>query len=187
VLLGGLIVAGALVYALASGLFGHAVREIELPLRHEDIIRQQAAEKDLDPSLVAGMIYVESRFSDRTSAAGAKGLMQIMPETAQFIADRSGGTNFSQDDLSTAQVNISYGAWYLRWLLDHYHGDESSAVAAYNAGVGNVDRWAAQAASAGHKLGAADIPFPETRAYVQRVLDSRKRYAKAYPKELGLR
>jgi soluble lytic murein transglycosylase len=98
VLLGGLITVGVLLYALASGLFGHAVREIELPLHHEDIIRQQSAEKDLDPSLVAGMIYVESRFSDRTSSAGAKGLMQIMPETAQFIADRSGGTSFSQGD-----------------------------------------------------------------------------------------
>ena len=71
-----------------------AVREIKLPLRHEDIIRQQAADKNVDPTLIAAVIYTESRFRDQTSHAGAKGLMQIMPETADYIARKSGGTRF---------------------------------------------------------------------------------------------
>ena len=78
-----------------------AVQEISLPLRHEDIIRQQADDKGLDPSLIAGVIYVESRFRDQTSIAGAKGLMQILPSTADYIARKSGGTAFEQGDLAT--------------------------------------------------------------------------------------
>src|SRR5205823_7931837 len=85
-------VAGGVALWLGPG--EKALREITLPLRHEDIIRQQAREKHLDPALIAAVIYQESKFSDRTSAAGAKGLMQILPSTAKFIAKRSGGTAF---------------------------------------------------------------------------------------------
>src|SRR5687767_9831740 len=101
-----------------------AVQEVTLPLRHEDIIRQQAADKGVDPSLIAGVIYVESRFRDQTSQAGAKGLMQILPSTADYIARKSGGTAFEEGDLATPQINIAYGSWYLRYLLQHYHGNE---------------------------------------------------------------
>ena len=103
-----------------------AVQEVTLPLRHDDIIRQQAADKDLDPALIAGVIYTESRFRQATSSAGAKGLMQIMPDTADFIARTSGGTAFEQGDLASPQVNIAYGSWLLRHLLDHYDGETSS-------------------------------------------------------------
>src|SRR5687767_1005981 len=95
-----------------------AIKEITLPLRHEDVIRQQARDKSLDPALVAAVIYRESKFRDVTSDAGAKGLMQILPSTAHFIARKSGGTEFEQGDLATPQINISYGSWYLRYLLD---------------------------------------------------------------------
>src|ERR687893_865271 len=119
-----------------------AVQEaVTLPLRHDDIIRQQARDKGLDPALIAGVIFAESHFRDQTSHAGARGLMQITPQTADEIARKSGGTEFEQGDLATPQVNIAYGSWYLRWLLDHYGGNETLAVAAYNAGTGNVDRW----------------------------------------------
>src|SRR5918998_2097781 len=121
----------------------HAVKEITLPLRHDDIIRQQAADKGVDASLIAAVIYTESRFRDQTSHAGAKGLMQIMPETADYIAAKSGGIAFEQGDLATPQVNIAYGSWYLRHLLDKYDGREALALAAYNAGQGNVDQWLA--------------------------------------------
>jgi len=164
-----------------------AVQEISLPLRHEDIIRQQAEEKGLDPALLAAVIYAESRFRDgRTSPAGAKGLMQLTPETARYIARKSGGTAFVVDDLATPQVNISYGAWYLRYLLERYGGDRAMALAAYNAGLGNVDRWVAAARARGGELTVEAIPFPETRAYVERVLDARRRYRDAYAHELGL-
>jgi soluble lytic murein transglycosylase len=158
------------------------VREVTLPLKHEDIIRQQAADKDLDPALVAAVIYAESRFRDATSHAGARGLMQITPQTAQEIAHRSGGTAFVQEDLATPQVNISYGSWYLRWLLQRYGGNEALALAAYNAGTGNVDKWISRDPG----LRPADIPFPETRAYVGKVLDARGDYRSEYRSELGL-
>ena len=135
-------------------------RAITLPLRHDDIIRQQAADKHLDASLIAAVIYEESRFRDQTSHAGARGLMQITPDTADFIAKNSGGYRFEQEDLATPQINISYGAFYLRYLLDHYDGHEAPAIAAYNAGLTNADRWVADAGGAGEFDPASDIPFP---------------------------
>ena len=163
-----------------QGLFHHAVKEITLPLRHEDIIRQQAEKKGLDPALIAAVIYAESRFvSGRTSSAGAQGLMQITPETARDIARRSGGTAFVLDDLDTPQVNIAYGSYLLRELLDRYDGDTAAALAAYNAGPGNADRWG------GANLRVQDIPYPETRAYVQKVLDAQRQYRERYGRELG--
>jgi soluble lytic murein transglycosylase len=164
-----------------------AVQEVKLPLRHDDIIRQQAFDKGLDPALIAGVIYAESHFIDQTSQAGAKGLMQLMPETADYIAEKSGGTAFVQGDLATPQVNISYGSWYLRYLLEKYDGSEVLALAAYNAGEGKVDEWAAAAGARGESFKAADhIPFAETRHYVQRVLDARVQYRRTYARELGL-
>ena len=164
-----------------------AVQEIALPLRHEDIIRQQAADKGLDPSLIAGVIYVESRFRDQTSIAGAKGLMQILPSTADYIARKSGGTAFEQGDLASPQINIAYGSWYLRYLLQHYHGNEVLAIAAYNAGEGKVDEWYRDASARGEDFEAAThIPFPETRNYVGSVLEMRSRYREKYGRELGI-
>jgi soluble lytic murein transglycosylase len=173
---------------LLRPLFTSAVHGLTaLPLRHQDTIRQQAHDKQLDPSLIAAVIYAESKFNDSTSSAGALGLMQLLPSTAHFIAQRSGGTAFTTEDLSTPEINIAYGSWYLRYLLDRYGGDEVLALAAYNGGMGNVDRWVAQARSRGERLAVTDIPFPETQAYVQRVLDARREYRRTYANELGLR
>ncbi len=183
----GLAVTAALAFAAISPFLDKAVQEIALPLRHEDIIRQQAADKDLDPALIAGVIYVESRFRDQTSAAGAKGLMQIMPSTADYIARKSGGTQFEQGDLATPQINISYGSFYLRYLLDKYDGNELLSLAAYNGGEGQVDRWVANARARGEAFRVADhIPFPETREYVGKVLSARDGYRREYRRELGL-
>jgi soluble lytic murein transglycosylase len=187
----GAIVGAAIVAALAVALawpqFHHAVREIALPLRHEDIIRQQARDKDLDPALIAAVIYAESRFRDgQTSAAGAQGLMQITPATARMIARKSGGVAFTVEDLGTPQVNIAYGAWYLRYLLTRYAGNETFALAAYNGGEGNVDRWIDAAERRAEGLTIEAIPFSETRAYVQRVEEAKAQYRRSYPRELGL-
>lgn len=162
------------------------VREIALPLSHEDIIRQQAADKNLDPSLLAAVIYAESRFRDATSHAGARGLMQITPETARYIAHLSGGTEFEQGDLATPQINISYGAYYLRYLLKRYGGNTVLALAAYNGGEGNVDRWITEASISERAFVIDEIPFAETREYVDRVLDARAEYRDKYSRELGL-
>jgi soluble lytic murein transglycosylase len=174
------VVAGG--FAVVLPVADRAVKEVTLPLRHDDIIRQQARDKGLDPALIAAVIYAESHFRDQTSRAGARGLMQITPETAHEIARRSGGTEFEQGDLATPQINIAYGSWYLAWLVDHYGGNETLAVAAYNAGTGNVDRWIVDDPD----LRADEIPFPETRAYVAKVLDARREYREEYARELGL-
>ncbi len=169
---------GALV---ANGTFDHALQELTLPLKHEDVIRQQASEKGVDAALLAAVIYSESKFSDATSSAGARGLMQITPDAAEEIERLSGGTTFKLDDLSDPEINIRYGTFLLRELLDRYDGDEAAALAAYNAGPGNADEWG------GADLNVSDIPFPETRAYVEEVLDKRDAYRDTYAKELGYR
>ncbi len=186
-LVGATIVAALLVAAALSPFLDRAVQEIALPLRHEDIIRQQARDKGLDSSLIAAVIYTESRFRDQTSTAGAKGLMQILPETADYIAHLSGGTRFERGDLATPQINIAYGSYYLDYLLDKYARNEVLALAAYNAGEGMVDQWLAEAARTGERFDAArHIPFRETRDYVVRVLEAQAQYRREYPRELGL-
>jgi soluble lytic murein transglycosylase len=174
--------------AVAAGVgpLGQAVREITLPLRHEDIIRQQAQEKGLDASLIAAIIYEESKFRDQTSHAGARGLMQITPQTARFIARDSGGTAFTQEDLATPQINIAYGAYYLRYLMRRYNDNEILVVAAYNAGETRVNRWVERAGGPDAFNAESHIPFPETRAYVHGVLAHRKDYRAHYGDELGL-
>jgi soluble lytic murein transglycosylase len=166
-------------YLIASGTFDHAIKELTLPLQHEDVIRQQSREKGVDAALIAAVIYSESKFSDQESSAGARGLMQITPEAAKFIEKRSGGTTFRLDDLSDPEINIRYGTFLLRELLDRYEGDEAAALAAYNAGPGNADKWG------GADLSVEDIPFPETRAYVEEVLEKQGEYRQKYAKELG--
>jgi soluble lytic murein transglycosylase len=182
----GVAVLAALIASVLIPRLPDAVRELALPLAHEDIIRQQAAAKELDPSLLAAVIYAESRFRDATSHAGARGLMQITPQTARYIARLSGGTAFEQGDLATPQVNISYGAYYLRYLLRRYAGNTVLALAAYNGGEGNVDRWIVEASTAERAFEIAEIPFTETREYVTRVLDARQSYREKYRRELGL-
>jgi soluble lytic murein transglycosylase len=186
-LLGAVALAATTIFLATAPFVDKAVHEVTLPLRHDDIIRQQARDKRLDPALIAAVIYTESRFRDQTSNAGAKGLMQLMPRTADYIARKSGGTAFVQGDLATPQVNISYGSWYLRYLLDKYGGNTILALAAYNAGEGKVDGWWRDAAARGERFRiAAHIPFPETRNYVTHVLQARRDYRREYARELGL-
>jgi soluble lytic murein transglycosylase len=172
------VVAGVVV---ASGKFDQAIQELTLPLRHEDIIRQQSEEKGVDAALIAAVIYSESKFADQTSSAGARGLMQITPEAANEIERLSGGTSFRLDDLSDPEINIRYGTFLLRELLDRFDGDEVAALAAYNAGPANAEEWG------GSGLEVEGIRFPETRAYVEEVLDKRVSYRDEYAQELGYR
>jgi soluble lytic murein transglycosylase len=151
---------------------------VRYPLEYEHIIRGHAANHDLDPALLAAVVYVESRFDpNATSGAGAIGLMQLLPETAKGIALRTGGDRFVVADLRDPEINVRYGSWYLDHLRKQY-GDMSIALAAYHAGPGSVDHWREEG------LG---IPFPETREYVQEVERLSRVYADAYRSELGLR
>ncbi len=172
---------------LVMPLARRAVRELGLPLRYQDVIRQQAVTERLDPALIAAVIYAETKFDPRTSSAGAEGPMQILPQTAEYLARRSGATTFTIADLNTPRVNIAYGSYYLRYLLDLYHNSTVLALAAYNGGEANVDGWVAEVHRRGQRFRLADIRFPETRAYVERVLQARVDYRHAYPAQLGYR
>jgi soluble lytic murein transglycosylase len=146
------------------------------PLHYSSIVRVHARNYDLDPSLLAAVIEQESKFrADAKSSAGAIGLMQLQPATAKGIAIRTGGSKFVLSDLYDPELNIRYGSWYLHHLMVKY-GDERLALAAYNAGQQNVDRW--RAAGEG-------VQFPETRAYIDKVERLKKIYRRAYGTELG--
>ena len=181
-LIGGAVVAVGVIAGLSLGVVGdfdRALQELTLPLQHEDIIRQQSREKGVDAALIAAVIYSESRFREQTSRAGARGLMQITPATAEEIERMSGGTTFKLEDLAHPELNIRYGTYYLSQLLDRYHGNEVAALAAYNAGPGNADKWG------GASLRIDDIPLAQTRSYVAEVLEKRQDYRDTYAKELG--
>jgi len=151
------------------------------PLEHVDAIRDGARRYDLEPSLVAAVVYAESRFDEHArSSQGAVGLMQILPETAEQIARESGGVSFTAADLEDPRVNVRYGCYYLRQALDAFDGDVRAAVASYNAGMGAVSEWRAEAAADGHELRPRDLPYPETRAYVKKVLEARRVYRETY-------
>jgi soluble lytic murein transglycosylase len=172
------VVAAVAVYALREEP-GWYVR-MRYPLAYESIVRGHAANYDLDPALLAAVIYAESKFDpDVVSSAGAVGLMQLLPETAQGIADRTGGGGYREEDLVDPEINVRYGAWYLDHLRDKYADHpyaEELALAAYNAGQGQVDEWVAETPP-GEPV---EIPFPETRAYVDRVEELAELYRRGY-------
>ena len=150
---------------------------LRYPLRYDAIVRGHARNYRLDPALLAGMIYQESKFNAHArSSSGAIGLMQLLPDTAKGIAVHTGGSRFEVSDLDDPEINVRYGSWYLRNLLNRYDDDLRTALAAYHAGPGNVDAW---------RRKGVGIQFPETRAYVDRVVDAQEVYADAYAEELG--
>ena len=172
VLAGGVLGAVVLVQEAKPGWW----ERLWYPLRYEQIVRGHADNYSLDPALLAAVIYQESKFkANARSTSGAIGLMQLLPDTAKGIALHTGGSAFRLDDLYDPEINVRYGAWYLRHLLRKYR-DERSALAAYNAGQDNVDRW---------RRNGQEIQFSETRAYVDRVEELKEIYRNAYGSELG--
>jgi soluble lytic murein transglycosylase len=169
--------------ALSAGAFAYLQHtepswwaRLWYPLRYESIVRGHARNYDLDAAFLAAVIEQESKFNaDARSSAGAIGLMQLQPATAKGIALRTGGTKFVLSDLYDPELNVRYGAWYLHHLMAKY-GDERLALAAYNAGQRNVDRW--RAAGEG-------VQFPETRAYIDKVEHLKTIYRRAYAHQLG--
>jgi soluble lytic murein transglycosylase len=166
----------------AVALYAHETEpawwvRIWYPLKYETIVRGHARNYRLDPALLAAVIDQESKFrSTVKSRSGAIGLMQLLPDTAKGIAVHTGGTRFRVDDLYNPEINVRYGAWYLRHLIDKY-GDERTALAAYNAGQENVDEW---------RRRGEGIAFSETRHYVKRVEHLKTLYRRGYGTELGV-
>ena len=164
----------ALPFALGAP---ETVRKAIYPLRYEDTIRQASRENGLEPAFVAGVIHAESRFRpDAESSQEAYGLMQMLPETAEFVQQRSG----IEGDFREPRTNIRLGTWYLSYLDERYRGDERLMLAAYNSGEGTVDAWSSDE---GFDI-AKDIPFKETRQYVERSLEARQKYEDLYGEDL---
>lgn len=167
------VLAGAFLYVYETNPPWY--ERLRYPLRYAEFVRVHAREHNLDPALLAAVIYQESKFDPGAeSSSGAIGLMQLTPDTARGIAIRTGGSRFRTSDLYNAEINIRYGAWYLADLFQKYH-DEKLVLAAYNAGQGNVDRWLAR---------GEPIQFPETRAYVARVEHLTQVYRRAWRSQL---
>ena len=177
-LIAALVVVGAgavLIFAVSPADRPAFIDRIEYPLDYGDIVRAEAARNRLDAALVAAVIYEESRFRPHAlSNVGAMGLMQLQPATAETIARRTGGTDFRVSDLYDPGVNIRYGTWYLRQLIDKY-GDERLALAAYNAGESRVDSWL----QAGKGIATSDV-----RGYVNGVESTKTVYRHAYGADL---
>lgn len=156
-------------------------RKYLYPYDYQDTINFYADRYEVDRNLVASVILAESKFrQDATSVHGARGLMQIMPETGSWIATQIEDDSFSVDKLYNVNMNIKYGTWYLYELQTEFEGNEVLALAAYNAGRGNVYEWMEKYHWNINFKDYTKIPFPETREYVKRVLENKKHYNKLY-------
>ncbi|MDI3547946.1 MAG: soluble lytic murein transglycosylase [Halanaerobiales bacterium] len=150
------------------------------PLKFTDIILENSREYNVDPHLVAAIIYVESKFKpEACSHKGALGLMQIMPDTGRWIAEQMGIDDFSETDLYDPETNIQFGSWYLSILKEEFNDELIIVLAAYNAGLGNVNKWLEEDWDGRHSS-IADLPFPETRNYVNQILKVYKKYRNLY-------
>lgn len=150
------------------------------PMEYADMIRMYAGQNELEPAYVAAVVLAESSYDPKAlSGANAQGLMQLLPTTAEWIAGKLGET-YTEGDLFDEDVNLRYGCWYLRFLMDRYKGDKRLASAAYHAGQGTVDKWLQDPTLSPDGAILASIPYKTTDTYVQRVLRYYERYAKLY-------
>ena len=146
------------------------------PCKYETYVREASAEYGVSEQLVYAVIKAESNFNpNAVSDSGAFGLMQLMPETARWICEKE-GVSFETASLTDPKENLRMGCMYLSYLLSMYHGNETNAVAAYNAGYARVDTWLDDSACSSDGETLDRIPFPETEKYVSRV----KKYQKIY-------
>ncbi|MFO7262786.1 MAG: hypothetical protein A6D91_03990 [Bacillaceae bacterium G1] len=170
--------------ALLAGLllvYSATYQRLAFPMHYRDEIWQAAAKYDVSPYLVAAIIQSESRYNkDARSKKGALGLMQLMPETAKWALLQMGYSEAAEEFLHDPSLNIEVGTWYLRWLLDYYQGNWPLAIAAYNAGQGVVDRWLREGQWDGRADTVDQIPYPETRRYVRKVLYYYQKYRHIY-------
>jgi soluble lytic murein transglycosylase len=151
------------------------------PLPHQELVFSEAGEHDVDPYLVFAIIRAESKYQNTAeSAVGAKGLMQIMPETGEWIAEQNGIDDFKLEDLHKPEVNISFGCWYLHSLSQEFKGNVPLTVASYNAGRGKVQEWLVGGTWDGGPGDIDKIPFPETRQYLKNVLKNYEAYQAIY-------
>ena len=174
-----------LVLSVLFGLLYFAVLKITdtlYPLKYKEIVERHTAEYELSQSFVFAVIKCESGFDERAvSSVGARGLMQIMPETFLWLCEKQGET-YTEDDLFDPEVNIKYGTMYYGMMLKRFENLET-AVAAYHAGTTNVKKWLSDERYSLDGKTLYDMPFPQTKAYVERVLKTKSIYEKILTEE----
>lgn len=147
------------------------------PLKYTDYIEQYSTEYGLDSLLVVSLINAESRFDpNAVSSKGASGLMQLMQITADWGAEEIGIDDYSYADICDPELNIRIGCWYLSKLIAQYDGNVDTALAAYNAGSGNVSQWLEDPEKSGDGNSLHTIPFPQTDDYVKKINRNMKIY-----------
>lgn len=157
------------------------VWRIFYPFPHQELVYRYSRQFGIDPYLVAAVIRVESKFrSEAESEVGARGLMQIMPETAKWAANQMQLQDYHPDRLYEPEFNIQIGVWYLTDLMHEFRGNTALAIAAYNGGRGNVRQWLQSSQWSGDVQSMDKIPYAETRRYVQDVLFNYQIYKKIY-------
>ena len=151
------------------------------PIKYENIVEKYSREYNLDKYLIYSVIKTESKFNEKAvSNANAKGLMQLMDETALYVNEKASFGYNLPDDIYNPEVNISLGCWYLKNLLEKYNNDITLAITAYNGGEGNVEKWLEDNKLSDGDGGLLDIPFKETKGYVDKVLNAYERYIEIY-------
>lgn len=156
-------------------------REYIYPYPYRQIIEFYADRYEVDEYLIAGVALAESKFEPKAeSVHGARGVMQIMPETATWIAHQIEDDSFVVNEMYNPEKNIKYGTWYLSSLQDEFYGNKVLTLAAYNAGRGNVRAWMEKYGWNRDFSDYKQIPYPETREYVQKVLKYEQKYKKLY-------
>ena len=175
----------AVVLVLAIGtvgallLFGRGPGR-SYPMEYADMIRMYAGQNDLEPAYVAAVVLADSSYDPAAvSSSNAQGLMQLLPSTAEWIAGKFGET-YTEGDLFDEDVNLRYGCWYLRFLMDRYGNDKRLSSAAYHAGQGTVDKWLQDPAISPDGVTLQSIPYTTTDTSVQRVLRYYETYVKLY-------
>ncbi|MDW7675504.1 MAG: lytic transglycosylase domain-containing protein [Bacillota bacterium] len=155
--------------------------QIFYPFEYREIVLQASEEFEIDPFLILAVMRAESKFNpEAVSSKGARGLMQIMPDTGRWIAQQQGIDDFDTIQLFEAETNIRFGAWYLRFLSNEFNQRLTVVLASYNAGPGKVKDWLSDDLWNGTITNVEDIPFPETRNYVQRVSKNLQLYTELY-------
>lgn len=177
-----LIIFGALLFLMYSGLISmEDIYKNRYPLGYKEIVEKYAKENDIDKYLIYSVIRAESKFDpNAVSIKEAMGLMQIMPETGAWIAEKLKIENFSKEDLFDPQKNIMMGVWYFKYLLDKFDGETRVAIAAYNAGPANAQKWLEREDLSEDGKTLYDIPFSETKKYEKRIMNNYTMYKKLY-------
>lgn len=151
------------------------------PLLHSEIIEEYCALYNVDKYLVHSIIRTESFYDENAvSSKGALGLMQIMPDTGAWIAEKLNLENFTKEDLFDSEKNIMMGVWYIGYLSDRFNGNFDNMIAAYNAGPTNVSKWLAEKTLSSDGENLTDIPFEETKKYKEKVSNAYEMYLKIY-------